>query len=215
MGAAHDRLNPQTWNRYSYVYNNPLRYIDPYGQEATLTVDEENKKLLITANIDIWGKEATDDVAKQIESSIESEWSGQTYLDPQTGNKYSIEVDVTVRNVGTEKEKATGENRIKIDSMKDKADQRDWVSTFGRVDTGTWKPGSDSKTRAHEWGHLMGLADDYNSRSFQPNPGHRGHLMAGGVPRNEIKIAEHEVKDVVAKPVSTYDEKGKTVFRLH
>jgi RHS repeat-associated protein len=25
--------NPQSWNRYAYVMNNPLRYVDPFGQE--------------------------------------------------------------------------------------------------------------------------------------------------------------------------------------
>ena len=26
-----NEFNPQTWNRYSYVVNSPLKYIDPYG----------------------------------------------------------------------------------------------------------------------------------------------------------------------------------------
>jgi RHS repeat-associated protein len=28
-----DPANPQSWNRYSYVYNNPLRYVDPTGHD--------------------------------------------------------------------------------------------------------------------------------------------------------------------------------------
>jgi len=32
--AAVSPGNPQTWNRYAYVLNNPLRYIDPSGQEC-------------------------------------------------------------------------------------------------------------------------------------------------------------------------------------
>jgi RHS repeat-associated protein len=31
--AAVDKLNPQTWNRYAYVSNSPLEYVDPLGLE--------------------------------------------------------------------------------------------------------------------------------------------------------------------------------------
>lgn len=32
--------NPQTLNRYSYVLNNPLKYVDPTGHEVKIT-DED------------------------------------------------------------------------------------------------------------------------------------------------------------------------------
>jgi len=36
-----DPENPQSWNRYTYVLNNPLRYTDPDGLETYLSIDEE------------------------------------------------------------------------------------------------------------------------------------------------------------------------------
>jgi RHS repeat-associated protein len=32
--AAVDRTNPQSWNRYAYVLNNPLFYFDPFGDDS-------------------------------------------------------------------------------------------------------------------------------------------------------------------------------------
>jgi RHS repeat-associated protein len=34
--------NPQSFNRYSYCLNNPLKYIDPSGHDGFLTRDLEN-----------------------------------------------------------------------------------------------------------------------------------------------------------------------------
>ena len=34
LGRNNDPKVPQSWNRYSYALNNPLRYVDPYGADA-------------------------------------------------------------------------------------------------------------------------------------------------------------------------------------
>src|SRR3972149_11652192 len=34
--------NPQTWNRYSYTINNPLRYVDPNGELWIASSDANN-----------------------------------------------------------------------------------------------------------------------------------------------------------------------------
>jgi uncharacterized protein RhaS with RHS repeats len=43
MASVHT-TNPQTWNRYAYVLNNPLRYMDPLGLWAISYQDEYDKK---------------------------------------------------------------------------------------------------------------------------------------------------------------------------
>jgi len=39
LGAV-DPANPQSWNRYAYVLNNPLRYIDPLGRDCAYLSDD-------------------------------------------------------------------------------------------------------------------------------------------------------------------------------
>jgi RHS repeat-associated protein len=40
--AAVDPTNPQSWNRYSYVLNNPLAFIDPSGLDCIYLVEDAN-----------------------------------------------------------------------------------------------------------------------------------------------------------------------------
>lgn len=52
--AAVDITNPQSWNRYAYVNNNPLRYIDPLGLCGgtwTTGSTNENGDLVVTSDM--------------------------------------------------------------------------------------------------------------------------------------------------------------------
>jgi len=46
--------DPQSWNKYAYARNNPLRYVDPNGEAATVstncTTDSQNNT---TCNVSI------------------------------------------------------------------------------------------------------------------------------------------------------------------
>jgi RHS repeat-associated protein len=44
MTIDENRVDPQRWNRYSYVRNNPLRYVDPDGRE--IVIENGNEEML-------------------------------------------------------------------------------------------------------------------------------------------------------------------------
>lgn len=141
---------------------------------------------------------------------VEASWSGHTYKD-KTGVEYKVVVDVTVTNVGTEKKNADAPNRIHIES--NIKGGRDFVITLGGIDRGSWSPSTHPVVRAHEFGHLIGLGDDYYRVTGLPKPGHDGHLMGGG--RMPWGVDQHEVIDVVGRYMKKYNQSGKSSFRVH
>ena len=103
--------DPQSWNKYVYVRNNPLYFIDPSGQKAevTVTTDEERKKRTITikASFAVYAAKGQKVSQKQLEkqaslikSQIEKTYTGST---TQNGYTYQISATVDVSVVADEK----------------------------------------------------------------------------------------------------------------
>ena len=51
--------HPQQWNRYVYVVNNPLKYVDPTGEELWLTGTGEERKQALERIEQLVGKDAS------------------------------------------------------------------------------------------------------------------------------------------------------------
>jgi hypothetical protein len=74
--------NPQTWNRYTYVLNNPLKYVDPMGL-AYSDLDEAQRKLFQTY-ADKYNKDHKTDLSAEqvygtLDESQQSTYEANTY----------------------------------------------------------------------------------------------------------------------------------------
>ncbi|MEK6322106.1 MAG: RHS repeat-associated core domain-containing protein [Acidobacteriota bacterium] len=174
-------VDPQSWNKYAYVRNNPLRLVDQGGEKATVNIvtDEEKKTgtITITASIAIYSQgnsnftqQQLNQAAAAIQSSIQSAWSG-TYK--QDGITYTVGTKIDVQVYGSENDatKSGAQNVIgisKIDAKPGEAssfvDARGLLSRGSAPDTGVWRFSRivQGGVAAHEFTHLLGVDDRHN-----------------------------------------------------
>jgi RHS repeat-associated protein len=179
--------DPQSLNKYAYSRNNPLRYIDPTGETATVsqscstTNGQTTCNTNITASIAIYaapGSGITQDqmngAKAAITSSIDKAWSGSY---SQDGVTYNVTTSVSVSVVGSQSagEQSGAQNVVGLSNgpanSKDNA-----VSGLGRnvgQDEGKWDINRLGKGEAaHEFTHLMGVddRDDFSLVLSNTNP---------------------------------------------
>jgi len=82
--------DPQSWNLYSYVRNNPLAYLDPTGKSLTLTSQNPQDKADFKAAIEYLSKDPGEkDIIKGLQDSatdykVEIVHDGNDQFDPAT-----------------------------------------------------------------------------------------------------------------------------------
>jgi len=171
--------DPKSWNEYAYARNNPLRYTDPTGQNATVstncTTDDNNHttcNVNISASIAIYAASGSNltqsqlnSAASTIQSSIQNAWSGTV---TQDGVPYNISTQVSVSVAGSQDAamNSGAQNVIGMTNGPPKEGAGAYVSAksvigalTGAADTGMMDINGADNYAKHEFTHLLGTDD--------------------------------------------------------
>lgn len=166
--------DPQSWNLYAYGRNNPLRYVDPTGQAATVSTqcsqDGKTCQVNVTATIAIYAQDSSitqkqmDAAAAKMTSDINSAWSG-TYTD--NGVTYNVSTSVSVSVVSNENAgvKSGAQNVVGI--ALNAPNNEIGANTRGGPDRGVLNLTDVMNTpvASHEFTHVLGV-DDKKGRNL-------------------------------------------------
>ena len=166
--------DPQSWNEYAYARNNPLRYVDPNGEMATVTTNcsttdnQTTCNVNVSASIEIYaapGSGITNDqltqAATAMQNSIDKAWTGSF---TQDGVTYNVSTQVTV-SVADSKDAAMSSGAQNVYGMTNGPPRHgedahtNPRSPLGGPDTGEIDIKNAGGDSAHEFTHLLGVND--------------------------------------------------------
>jgi RHS repeat-associated protein len=179
MTVGENVVDAQRWNRYTYVGNNPLRFVDPTGMKAQVTTTcsaAASCQINVKATFSVYAASGSGLSAQElaaaaatIKGAIESAWSGSFTKD---GVTYVVTTNVTVgvaANEGAAMASGAGNvigltNGVAIPGVADSyVDSGSLLGSFG-PDTGKWNVRSlGAGVAAHEFTHLLGVGDHAGS----------------------------------------------------
>ena len=180
--------DPQSWNKYAYARNNPLRYVDLNGENATVstscTTDDQKHttcNVNVSASIAIYAtpgsgltQEQVSGAATTIQNEIQNAWSGSFTAD---GVTYNVSTQVSVSVAGSEAD-AMGSGAQNVIGLSNgrAGEGGDSLtaahSISGGPDTGVWNYNNLDYSSGHEFGHLIGQNDTDYGFTIMNHTGH-------------------------------------------
>lgn len=147
------------------------------GGSTEVAVDEKKKMIYIRTKMEFSGPDASEKYAAAAKKQIEKTWRGQT---TQSGKTYRVKTTIETK-VNTSGKATPGYDQIVVDAKTKRMNQ-----TLNGAGPGNQTPdAATDKSRprriAHEYGHTLGLGDDYKDekgKSVPIDPTKKNNIMA-------------------------------------
>ena len=180
---------------WSHCAANPVNLIDPDGLDARIIVKDHS--ITVKANVILTGNKANSSLAGIYQRDIMSKW-GSISAVKYKGEIYNVTWDVKVRTLRrNEKRDYNGINNYMevVDKGKTSAVEIPAMNR-GKIRNGSEKHRylKDDCPMSHEFGHLLGIADKYETDHADPNhdkpidPKWDGDIMAEAADE-DVKIS--------------------------
>jgi RHS repeat-associated protein len=204
---------------YNFSLNNPIIFNDQDGNDARYTVVKNEKgggNITIESTIHLYGKDASKDLAKNINSSFSDLNNMATYTDPKTKENWDVVININFvydENVKSKKDILKiphGDNIFLVDeSLALVAEDKNVGEIQGSSCIGCQfaeSNMSDYRVILHEVGHEIGFDERYNK--YQKLASLVGDIMGAIGPYN-LKISPIHFEDI-AKTILKKTNNGES-----
>ncbi len=205
------------WSPWAYCGGNPVRYVDPNGQDVLITVGD--RIITITAELILYGDGATEEIRDIYQKKINEVW-GQVTKYRHNANlgglatEYDVEWDVNVRLKGLEENIVYNGYNNDVEVIMDPAKLKNNTSTvedsrrafFRGYGTDGYDLQSDNPA-AHEFGHMLGLRDRYLRKGGKsiPDKGFENDVMGVSVRTPDVSVSDVHVMELFGKAVERFE----------
>ena len=165
---------------YAYCINSPVNVIDKDGKRAEVSIRDNS--ITISSTIVMFGPNANYKLSQYFQKSIYDTWGALKEFE-YNGRKYSITWNIKVRtnikikSIDNAKNQNPEFNYLRVDKTENSAVQG---TRIGHIRSTSRNGGdfAEDNPMPHEFGHILGHPDKYDSNNNPVSPDWKGNVMS-------------------------------------